>query len=90
MKEESPKIKDVAKYAPTREEVDIQLFCMKNGYEIYPLVQEGSNGKRYPLVTLAYSFKGKEKISKQGYFAQKFLGWKVHQLYGLIYQKIKQ
>lgn len=68
-----------AKWSATREDIDMQIKCMKIGYKVYP--KTSKYAKHWPLVRLAYSFRGKEHISKEEPFAQVYYSYAMHQLY---------
>ncbi len=63
--------------------------CIALGFKVYPIVYDKYRKKRWPPVILAYSYGGLETVSKKPEFQQRFLTWRVHELYGKIYNSIK-
>ena len=80
---------DIAFYSPSKEDVRKQIICMDLGYSIYPVIRDSYKSNRFPNVRIAYTFKNQaEIISKKSEFNQKFLGYRIHQLYNIIYNKL--
>ena len=73
-------------YYPTKEEVAIQSKMMALGFKVYPIVQVKK--VKWSPVILAYEYRGKVHKSKQPPFEQKYLTYRIHQLYQMLYNKI--
>lgn len=73
-------------YFPKKEDALLQAKMMKLGFKVYPIVTK--TGKNAPCI-LAFEYKGKETVSKQPAFDQAYLGYKVHELYRLLHERIK-
>jgi hypothetical protein len=75
-----------AHYFATKKEVKIMSICLKYGYQVYPHIDNYS--KHWPLVRLAYQYRYERPVlSKKEPFVQKYLGYEIHQLYKLLYEK---
>lgn len=75
-----------AHYFATKEEVKIMSICLKYGYQVYPHIDKYC--KYWPLVRLAYQYKYEKPVySKKKPFSQKYLGYEIHQLYKLLYER---
>jgi hypothetical protein len=73
-------------WSASTEDVKRMSDCIKWGYLIYPKVLVYC--KYWPNVVLAYTYRGKEYVSKNE-FAQKYLSFAIHALYNAIHAREK-
>lgn len=74
-------------YYPSKEERLIQSKCISLGIIVCPKAIEPT--KKKSLVTIEVDYKGTLKPSSQPPFEQKYLTYKIMQVYKAFYEKIK-
>lgn len=73
-------------YFPSKEDMFIKSKCLSLGFKCYPkAIKPG----RSSLVVLEVDYNGRIIYSKEPAFEQKYIAYKVHQVYKQFYEKIK-